>query len=484
MKRTQLSQNQTHENKGQASSYWSKIYSKLTEPHPQITVPKARREARLLANMLIFVIITTVVSIPPILNIYPIFDRYIFVILLLEITGYFFSRTRYYRVGLIAMIVIMTGSISYSVKLQEGFSQFHLMAALAWLVLPVILASIFFNLRLVLILITYIIVNLLLLPVLNPNITYMAIAQVFFFVMTAAGLILLLTRHIGQIDEDRLQLLMKQQEKLKLSNRKLQSEIEERLLVEIALEQAQQQLETKVEERTAELAEANKDLETLLYVISHDLKEPLRSIRFFSEMLSQQYADNLDEKGQDWLLRINRNGTKLQSLINDILTLSRILRVDLTCEWVEGQVLVNEAIERLEQRIEETQADIQIEPNLSMMFVNRTWAIQAIFNLISNALKFTIENQSPMIEIASHVESDQIGLVIRDRGIGLSNTDNEQIFQLFQRGVGREIEGSGAGLAIVKQIVERHHGKTWARSRAGGGADFFITFANEARNES
>ena len=312
----------------------------------------------------------------------------------------------------------------------------------------------------------------------------MAISQVFFFVVTAAGLILLLTRHIGQIEEERLTLLMKQQEKLKLTNRELNDEIEERLLVENALEEAHHQLESKVEERTAELAEANKDLETLLYVISHDLKEPLRSIRFFSDMLSQQYADNLDDKGQDWLLRINRNGTKLQSLISDILTLSRILRVDLTCEWVDGQVLVNEAIERLEQRVEETQADIQIEPNLAMMFVNRTWAIQAIFNLISNALKFTIENQSPMIEIASHVESDRTGLVIRDRGIGLANTDNEQIFQLFQRGVGREIEGSGAGLAIVKQIVERHHGKTWARSRAGGGAEFFITFANEARNES
>ncbi len=462
---------------------WEKAYLKLIAPNPSITNPKAVREVRLLATMLIFTIATTVVAVPALLELAPVLKNFIVVVLILETIGYLFSRTRYYRVGLIVMIVLLIGSLNYSVSLQEGYTQSHLMAALAWLVIPIILASIFFNLRLVLILITYVIINLLFLPLINPDISFMALSQIFFFVLTTAGLILLLTQHISKIDKDRMDLLIEQQQKLKQSNRELQQEIHERLMAEKALEQAHHQLEQSVAERTAELAKSNKDLETLLYVISHDLKEPLRSIRFFSEMVNQRYADKLDDKGQDWLHRINRGGTRLQAIINDILTLSRIRQVELTLEWIAGIEIIQEAVERLEDRIRETKAVITIDPTIPKLYANATWATQAIFNLMSNALKFGMDNQSPVVEIAPYYDEGRTGIVVRDRGLGISEENSERIFQLFERGVGKEIEGSGAGLAIVKQIAERHHGRAWAQPRAGGGSEFFITFANESNYE-
>ena len=483
MKQTYLPQNKHSKIPDHKQAVWEKVYSKLTSPHPSLTNPKSIREARLLATMLLFTIVTTVVSIPVLQAVVPFHKNFMFIILILEVIGYLFSHTRYYRVGLITLIGLMTSSINYSVTLQEGYTQFHLMGALAWLVLPIILASIFFDLRLVLLLIIFIITNLLLLPLFNSNITYMAIAQVFFFVMTAAGLILLLTRHISKIDEDRVVLLIEQQEKLKQANRELQQEIQERLMAEKALEQAHHQLEQSVAERTAELAESNKDLETLLYVISHDLKEPLRSIRFFSEMVNQRYANQLDDKGQDWLHRINRGGARLQSIISDILILSRIRRVELTLEWIEGIEIIQKAIERLEERIRETKAAINIDPTIPKLYANPTWATQAIFNLMSNALKFSLDNQPPVIEIAPYNNQAETGLIIRDRGLGVSEENCERIFQLFERGVGKEIEGTGAGLAIVKQIADRHHGHVWAQPRAGGGSEFIITFANESNHE-
>lgn len=483
MKQSFLHHNKQPETSDNKQTVWKRAYTKLTSPHPSITNPKATREARLLATMLIFSIVITVAAAPVIQEIAPQLKFFILVIFALEIIGYLFSRTRYYRAGLIVLISLMASSISYSVRLQGDYTQFHLMTALAWLVLPIILASIFFNLRLVLILITFIMLNLLILPLVNDNVTYTAISQVYFYVLTAAGLILLLTRHISKIDEDRVALLIEQQAQLKQSNEELQQEIQERMLAEKALEQAHHQLEQRVEERTAELAKSNKDLETLLYVISHDLKEPLRSIRFFSEMVSQRYADNLDDKGQDWLYRINRGGARLQSIISDILILSRIRRVDLTLEWVEGSEIIEEALERLENRIREKKAEIHIDPAIPKLYVNSTWATQAIFNLLSNALKFNAYNQPPMIEIAPYHGQTETGIIIQDRGMGVSQENCERIFQLFERGVGKEIEGTGAGLAIVKQIAERHRGRAWAEPRAGGGSRFTITFANEANNE-
>lgn len=229
------------------------------------------------------------------------------------------------------------------------------------------------------------------------------------------------------------------------------------------------------------ILEKNKDLETLLHVTSHDLKEPLRAIESFSVLLQERYANRLDEKGQDFLRRIVRATQRLDQLLTDILDLSRAQRMDPPVTDIDADQLVQEVMRRLERRMKETGAKITIRSPLPNLRVNTTWAIQGIYNLVSNALKFASAGEPPNVEIAPHTMVDLdgtalIGLVVRDRGPGVAPDQRERIFELFRRAVGREIEGTGAGLAIVRQVAERHGGRAWMAPREGGGSDFFITF--------
>lgn len=235
--------------------------------------------------------------------------------------------------------------------------------------------------------------------------------------------------------------------------------------------------------RQAELMilKKNKDLETLLYVTSHDLKEPLRAIESFSLLLQERYANRLEEKGLDFLRRIVRATQRLDQLLTDILDLSRAQRMEPPVDEVDADQLVHEVLRRLESRIKSTGASITVRSPLPHLRVNATWAVQGIYNLVANALKFIEPGKTPDIEIASYCEIDPegaecAGLVVRDRGLGVPSDQRERIFELFRRAVGRDVEGTGAGLAIVRQVAERHGGRAWVSPREGGGSEFFITF--------
>lgn len=258
-------------------------------------------------------------------------------------------------------------------------------------------------------------------------------------------------------------------------------DITERKRAEEALRRAHNELELRVQERTAELQHRNRDLETLLYVTSHDLREPLRAIENFSRLVHDRYAGSLEEKGRDFLRRVVRGAQRMDRLMTDLLTLSRIQRMELPTEDVEGTSLVEEALRQLEEKIKETGARVRVTNDLPRLRVNRTWATQGISNLIANALKFRRDGEVPDIEIAPYhpkgEESREVGLIVRDRGPGVAPEHAERIFQLFQRAVGREIEGTGAGLAIVRQVAERHGGRAWVQPREGGGSEFILTFS-------
>ena len=242
-------------------------------------------------------------------------------------------------------------------------------------------------------------------------------------------------------------------------------------------------LEREIAERgraRAEIAAKNRDLETLLYVTSHDLREPLRAIENFSRIVNDRYGERLDDKGQDFLRRIISGAQRLNRLLDDILTLSRSQRIGVPSEEVDGESIVSEALKRLEGKINATCAQVHVAKDFQGLRVDKTWATQAIYNLIANALKFTREGAAPDVEIAPYRREgpgrNAIGIVVRDRGPGIAPEHTERIFQLFQRAVGREVEGTGAGLAIVRQIAERHGGSAWVEPRQGGGSEFIITF--------
>jgi len=234
----------------------------------------------------------------------------------------------------------------------------------------------------------------------------------------------------------------------------------------------------------AEIAQKNKDLETLLHVTSHDLREPLRSIESFSKLLDDRYRDSLDEQGRDFLNRVVEGAQRLDRLLEDVLMLSRAKKVGDSVEFVESEKLVSDVIKQLDRRISETSAKINVCDDLPMFYIDRRWVRQAVFNLVANALKFTKDDEPPEIEIAAYepiddTEPAQIGLEIRDRGPGIAAEHQERVFQMFQRAVGRRIEGTGAGLAIVQEVAKRHDGNAWVRAREGGGSVFVISFPAE-----
>lgn len=263
-------------------------------------------------------------------------------------------------------------------------------------------------------------------------------------------------------------------------NSQLRDELAARRQAEQALRRAQEELEARVAARTADLSLKTRDLETLLYVTSHDLREPLRSISNFSLMVHDRYAAQLDDKGRDFLRRIIRAAQRMDQLMADILAVSRVQRMELLTEEVDGESLVREALRQLEDKVRETGAVVRVLPGLPRLKVNRTWATQGMYNLLVNALKFRLNGEPPDVEVdayrAEGLEIAANGIVIRDRGPGVLPEHAERIFQLFQRMVGREIEGTGAGLAIVRQVAERHGGRAWVEPRPGGGSQFIVTF--------
>lgn len=231
-----------------------------------------------------------------------------------------------------------------------------------------------------------------------------------------------------------------------------------------------------------EIGRKNRDLETLLYVTSHDLREPLRAIHNFAKLVCERNAAQLDAKGQDFLKRVMRGAERLDRLLEDVLTLSRAQRsVDPTQEVALTEV-VADVLQQLEARIERTHARVIVGEGLPHLAADKRWVTQAVYNLVANALKFTRDGQAPDVEIIPYRPGPRDpageGLVVCDRGPGVPAGYSERIFQLFQRAVGREVEGTGAGLAIVRQIAERHGGSAWVRPREGGGSEFVVTFGN------
>lgn len=229
------------------------------------------------------------------------------------------------------------------------------------------------------------------------------------------------------------------------------------------------------------ILEKSRDLEILLHVTSHDLREPLRAIQNFSEMVIANNQDRLDMDAKDLLKRVVEAAKRLRALLDDILNLSRARNIKIPEKSLEGKVIVNEVLERLQETIREKRARIKVAETYLSLFVDKTWAVQALYNLVANALKFTKGKEPPDIEIAPYEPQERephgAGFVVKDRGPGVRPDQAERMFELFQRGVEREVEGTGAGLAIVKEIARRHGGRAWIKSREGGGSEFVVTFS-------
>lgn len=242
---------------------------------------------------------------------------------------------------------------------------------------------------------------------------------------------------------------------------------------------SRRRLEQEAAETRRLLEQRNRDLETLLHVVSHDLKEPLRSIESFSRLLAGRYQDQLDAKGLDFLERVVKATGRMGQLLDEIQLLSRARQAERASVQVDGQEVVQEVLARLEGAIRDARATVTVEPPMPRLKVERVWATQALYNLVANALKFRQEGRPADVQVIPWRRQGHAGFQVLDRGPGVPMEQCERIFQLFQRGVGREIPGTGAGLAIVRQIAERHGGQAWVEPRLGGGSVFTVTFASD-----
>jgi light-regulated signal transduction histidine kinase (bacteriophytochrome) len=233
-----------------------------------------------------------------------------------------------------------------------------------------------------------------------------------------------------------------------------------------------------IERESAEeaLGQRVAELDAFSYSVSHDLKEPLRSIEAFSQFLLEDYADRLDQQGRQYLLKLANAAARIQRLIDDLLTLARVSRPPSPPSRVDVGRLVRETIEEMGPTIDAKGATVEVEDGLPGVRADVLRIGKVFANLIGNALKFN-ESECPLVKIGvAGVEGDMATFYVQDNGIGIDPKYHERIFGVFQRLHRREdYEGTGAGLAIVRQVVESLGGRIWVESQVGAGATFLFT---------
>lgn len=229
------------------------------------------------------------------------------------------------------------------------------------------------------------------------------------------------------------------------------------------------------------LQRSNKELESYTYVVSHDLKAPLRTVRSFGSFILEDYKDKLDETGQDYLNRMIRAASHMDQMIEDLLVLSRVGRKFTEIKKVDLNKLVDEILSDLEATIKETKTKVVVT-KLPVLYAQKVWMRQLFMNLISNALKFN-DSKSPKIEVLYEEKDGFHQFKVRDNGIGIEEKYLERIFKLFERApTEKKYDGTGAGLSICKKIVEHYGGKIWVESTPGKGSTFMFTLPKKTKN--
>lgn len=234
-------------------------------------------------------------------------------------------------------------------------------------------------------------------------------------------------------------------------------------------------LEKKVKERTAELENANKELEAFTYSVSHDLMAPLRIIDGFSQVLLDDYRHKLDADGLQTLQVIKRNATRMGELVNDLLNLARLGRANLVKRSIDMNDIVAAVIDDMRFSTNKLAAMINLKDlkpaECDHVLIKQVWA-----NLLSNAVKYSKNRENPLIEIGCTEQNGQTVYYIKDNGVGFDLQYAGKLFGVFQRlHKPTEFPGTGVGLAIVHRIITRHGGKVWADAKVNEGAVFYFT---------
>jgi two-component system sensor histidine kinase/response regulator len=242
------------------------------------------------------------------------------------------------------------------------------------------------------------------------------------------------------------------------------------------IDEARVHAEESLRETLAELEGRNQELESFTYSVSHDLKEPLRTLESFSHFLLEDYAAQLDEQGKDYLARMGRAAARMKQMIEELLALSRLARRPEELVRVDvGQVVAN-ITAAFQVALEEKGGRIEVEGGLPSVLGDRSRVEQIFGNLIANGMKFN-RSEGPVVTVgANETDAGAATFFVRDNGIGIDPQYHDKIFGVFQRLHRREeYDGTGAGLAIVKRAAEALGGRVWLDSAPDAGATFFVS---------
>jgi len=242
--------------------------------------------------------------------------------------------------------------------------------------------------------------------------------------------------------------------------------------------------EAELQRLNEELVRSNRDLEQFAYVASHDLQEPLRMVSSFTQLLSQRYADKLDQDGQDFIKYAVDGANRMQRLIQDLLAFSRISTRGKPFEPVDLREALGEALKNLNIKIDETNAMVMTD-ELPRVNADRMQIMQVFQNLIDNAVKFCKKHEQPQVHISAESAGSEWIISVRDNGIGIEPQYFERIFKIFQRlHTNKEYSGTGIGLALCHKIITRHGGRIWVESKEGEGARFCFALPDKMNTET
>lgn len=250
---------------------------------------------------------------------------------------------------------------------------------------------------------------------------------------------------------------------------------------DLALQEAQQrlkehalELERRVAERTARLSETIAELESFSYSISHDMRAPLRAMQGYSDFVIEQFGDQIGPEGKAYLERISRAGKRLDNLVQDILTYSRLTREQLDLGPVDLDKLVDDILNQYPD-LQAPGVSITVQHPLPCVIGHEASLTQVISNLLGNAVKFVHPDQKPVVRVWPEIHGDYCRLWFEDNGIGIEQKDLTRIFGIFERvHPDKTYEGTGIGLSIVRKGVERMNGTCGVESEIGKGSRFWI----------
>ncbi len=247
----------------------------------------------------------------------------------------------------------------------------------------------------------------------------------------------------------------------------------------VRLKRLNGELEQRVAGHMAELQAANQELESFSYSVSHDLRAPLRSITGFSQIVLEDYADSLDETGQEYLRHIVTASGEMGRLIDDLLRLSRVTSADLRHESTDLSALARAVVESLAKDAPERAVTVEIADGLVVRGDERLLHV-ALENLLGNAWKYTRRTADAHIEFGTTLHDGRQVFFVRDNGAGFDMAYAGKLFAPFQRlHRAAEFEGSGIGLATVRRIVQRHGGTVWAEAAVNQGATIYFTLGGQ-----